>query len=201
VGRILTFLFDTHTGILTSIQSTTPYGIASITPHFSRFNDDRPGRHNRMIWPFVNAFFADACLKAGYPAGFDFELFNLADLAINKGDYSFWEIYDPKNGFPDGGWQGGHWGPLEHQTWSATGFLSMVWNGVAGIRLEKDKIVFKPYLPTGIDNLSLTELKYGNMILNIHLEGEGTKIKAFKLNGQVVDFQFTKGGCHGWKIM
>lgn len=29
VERILTFLFDTHTSILTSYQSTTPSGIAS----------------------------------------------------------------------------------------------------------------------------------------------------------------------------
>ena len=29
VERILTFLFDTHTGILTSYMSTSPYGNAS----------------------------------------------------------------------------------------------------------------------------------------------------------------------------
>lgn len=164
----------------------TQYGIPSISPHFQRFSDDKPGRHNMMIWPFVSAFWADACVKTGAYDNFKFELFNLANLGLNKGGNDFWEIYDPKNGAPDGGWQGYHWGGLQHQTWSATGFLNMVWYGLAGIQLEEDKIVFKPFLPAEVANLELTQLKYGNMILNIKLEGEGTKIKEFRLNGEVV---------------
>jgi lysophospholipase L1-like esterase len=165
----------------------TEYGLPSIAPHFARFNDDKPGRHNRMIWPFVNAFWADACLKAGNWDKYDFELFNLIDLAIDKGQGGFWEIYDPKTGLPDGGWQGGHWGELENQTWSATGFLNMVWHGLAGIRPEENKIRFKPYLPQGIEYLTLTQLKYGNEKLNIRLEGEGATVETFKVNGQLVD--------------
>ncbi len=165
----------------------TPYGLPSISPHFKRFNDEKPGRHNMMIWPFVNGFWADACLKTENYSNFEFELFNLANLGVHKGDMSFYEIYEPKNGTPDGGWQNGHWGPLEHQTWSATGFLNMVWTGLAGIRLEDSKITFKPYLPESVENLSLTQLKYGNMIMNIQLTGKGSKIKQFKINGEVVD--------------
>jgi hypothetical protein len=140
-----------------------------------------------MIWPFVNAFWADACLKTGHQDKYDFELFNLIDLGVNKGQGSFWEIYDPQTGLPDGGWQGHHWEGLEAQTWSATGFLNMVWQGLAGIRLEDGKIRFNPYLPKGIENLNLTKLKYGNLNLNIHLEGEGSDIETFKINGQSVD--------------
>lgn len=165
----------------------TQYGLPSIYPHFARFNDEKPGRHNMMIWPFVNGFFADACLKTGNLDKYKFELFNLIDLGLNKGGNNFWEIYDPKDGAPDGGWQtGSHWGGLEHQTWSATGFLNMVWSGLAGIRLEGEKITFKPYLPEEITSLELTRLKYGNMLLNIKLEGKGTRIKEFRLNDQVL---------------
>lgn len=64
-----------------------------------------------MIWPFVNAFYADACTRTGDYERFTFELFNLVDLGLNKGGNDFWEIYDPKDGHPDGGWQtGSHWG-------------------------------------------------------------------------------------------
>jgi hypothetical protein len=141
-----------------------------------------------MVWPFVNAFWADACLKTGRRDNYNLELFNLTDLGINKGQGGFWEIYDPETGLPDGGWQQNfHWGELENQTWSATGFLNMVWYGLAGIRMEEGKICFKPYLPEGIEYLTLTKLKYGNINLNIQLEGEGASIESFKINGQVLD--------------
>ncbi len=178
--------------------SATPYGLPSITPHFARFNDEKPGRHNVMIWPFVNAFYADACLKTGNLDKYTFELFNLVDLGLYKGADSFWEIYDPKNGMPDGGWQNGHWGPLEHQTWSATGFLNMVWSGLAGVKLEDGKIKFEPYLPEGVNNLKLTGLKYGDMILNIQVEGRGSVIKEFYLNGNATNkYEIERAGKTG----
>lgn len=170
-----------------SQMQVTKYGLPSIYPHFKRFDDAKPGRHNMMIWPFVNAFYADACARTGAYDRFTSELFNLADLGLNKGGNDFWEIYDPKDGSPDGGWQtNSHWGGLQHQTWSATGFLRMVWKGMAGMRFEEGKLRFEPFLPKEVQTLELTKLNYGNMILNIKLEGEGTKIKEFKVNGIVM---------------
>lgn len=171
-----------------SQMQVTKFGLPSIYPHFKRFSDEKPGRHNMMIWPFVNAFYADACARTGAYERFTSELFNLADLGLNKGGNDFWEIYDPKDGRPDGGWQtGSHWGGLQHQTWSATGFLRMVWYGMAGMRFEEGKMRFKPFLPKEVKSLELTKLNYGNMTLHIKLEGEGSKIKEFKLNGVAMD--------------
>ncbi|WP_455584187.1 discoidin domain-containing protein [Bacteroides sp.] len=171
-----------------SQMQVTKFGLPSIYPHFKRFSDAKPGRHNMMIWPFVNAFYADACVRTGDYERFTSELFNLVDLGLNKGGNDFWEIYDPKDGRPDGGWQtGSHWPGLQHQTWSATGLLRMVWYGMAGLRFEEGKLCFKPFLPEEVNSLELTQLNYGNMTLNIKLEGEGTQIKEFKLNGVVMD--------------
>ena len=192
LGNAFAILFDIVSPaeaerIISQIQ-VTKFGLPSIYPHFKRFNDAKPGRHNMMIWPFVNAFYADACAKVGNYERFTSELFNLADLGLNKGGNDFWEIYDPKDGYPDGGWQtGGHWGGLQHQTWSATGFLRMVWYGMAGMRFDDGKLSFKPFLPKDVKSLELTRLNYGNMKLTIKLEGEGSKIKEFKLNGVVMD--------------
>lgn len=188
LGNAFAILFDIVTPaeaerIISQIQ-VTKHGLPSIYPHFERFNGEKPGRHNMMIWPFVNAFYAEACAKSGKYDQFTSEFFNLIDLGVNKGNHNFWEIYEPTNGTPDGGWQiGRHWDALDTQTWSATGFLSMVWNGLAGMNFEEGKVTFKPFLPTGVNRLELTNLRYGQMTLNIKLEGEGTKVKDFRVNG------------------
>ena len=192
LGNSFAILFDIVSPaeaekIISQIQ-VTKFGLPSIYPHFKRFSDAKPGRHNMMIWPFVNAFYADACTRTGDYDRFTFELLNLIDLGLNKGGDDFWEIYDPKDGYPDGGWQtGGHWGGLQHQTWSATGFLRMVWYGMVGMRFEDEKLRFEPFLPKEIKSFELTRLKYGDMLLNVKLEGTGNQIKEFKLNGVVMD--------------
>ena len=54
------------------------------------------------------------------------EMMNLADLAINKGNNCFYEIYNEDTGKVDGGWQqGGQWNSVYDQTWSATGYINI----------------------------------------------------------------------------
>ncbi|MDP4184007.1 MAG: hypothetical protein Q8862_02460 [Bacteroidota bacterium] len=121
--------------------STSKYGITSIYPDFSMFSPERPGRHNNIIWPMVNGFFAQASIIDGNHTSFVHELNSLIQLALDsdKGDYNFREIYNPYTGIPDGGWQcDRHWESCKHQTWSATAYLSMIFYGLAGIRLEND---------------------------------------------------------------
>ena len=38
------------------------YGITSIIPDFARYSEEMPGRHNNLIWPMVNGFFARAAI-------------------------------------------------------------------------------------------------------------------------------------------
>ena len=45
----------------------------------------------------------------------------MAQLVL-RGGRSFYEIYNPYTGEPDGGWQiGRHWGSCHDQTWSEIG--------------------------------------------------------------------------------
>src|SRR5208283_527582 len=44
--------------------TVSQYGITSITPDFSRYSKEMPGRHNNIIWPMVNGFFAKAAIVA-----------------------------------------------------------------------------------------------------------------------------------------
>lgn len=186
-----------------------PKGLPSIWPHFSMFSDTRPGRHNCIIWPQVNGIFAKGAIKRNGFTAFAAELESLTSL-INNSSGNIREIYDSISGAPDGGWQCGiHWGSCNHQTWSATAYLSMIFDGIFGMNFETNGINFAPYVKNTWGNTSLTNLKYRNMTLNINLTGTGSTISSFKIDGvtqgspfvaaslngtHTVDIQLTGGG-------
>lgn len=169
------------------------YGITSICPAFPRYSKERPGRHNNVIWPVVNGFFAQAADLAGNYEKFTNELNCLTHLALDedKGNYNFREIYNPLSGKPDGGYQAAgasdpnhHWESCNLQTWSATAYINMIYSGLAGIRLNNNGMSFSPYLPENIHYLELKDILYGQSRLDIIIKGSGNKIKTFLLNGK-----------------
>jgi len=182
-------------GVLNNEQSnriinnttTSKFGITSICPDFPRFSADKPGRHNNILWPMVNGFFAQAAIVAGNKPAFDKEFNGLTQLALDKdkGNNQFWEIYNPYTGVPDGGWQvNNHWNSAKRQTWSATAYINMIYYGLIGLRFEKNGISFSPYLPEDIHSLELKDIKYRQSILDISIKGNGSKIKSFLINGK-----------------
>ncbi|MEN8156275.1 MAG: glycosyl hydrolase family 65 protein, partial [Bacteroidota bacterium] len=68
--------------------------------------------------------------------------------------------------------------------------MRMIYNGVFGIELSRQGIGFAPIVPKGITNPKLTNLRYRNMLLHLSVQGEGTKIKSFKVNGIESDKAF-----------
>ena len=177
------------------IQNTvvSKYGITSIYPSFPRFSADKPGRHNNLIWPMVNGFFANAAVVAGNYNAFSTELNGLTHLALDedKGNYNFWEIYNPDSGHPDGGYQvmgkenpNFHWQSCRYQTWSATAYLNMIQYGLLGLRFTNNGITFSPYLPENIHYIELKNVVYRQSTLDIIIKGSGKKIKMFSINGQ-----------------
>jgi len=186
--------FATLLGILTPEQAqkvikgvtVSKFGIMSIYPIFSDFSPAKPGRHNNIIWPHVNAYFAQAAISVGDTASFKTELNGVTHLALDKdkGNSDFCEVYNPYTGIPDGGWQnGGHWPKITRQTWCATGYMNMVYNGLLGIRFKTDGITFSPFLPDGVNSLELKDIPYRQAVLDIIVKGNGTNIKSFSLNG------------------
>ncbi|MBB3186533.1 MGH1-like glycoside hydrolase domain-containing protein [Microbacter margulisiae] len=169
------------------------YGITSIYPDFPRYSSEHPGRHNNLIWPMVNGFFAQASLAVGDGTSFTKELFGLTHLALDKdkGDYDFREIYNPSNGQPDGGWQPNgslhphyHWESCKLQTWSATAYISMILKGLFGLRFEEHSLAFAPYLPSEIHFVEMKNLKYRRSVLNILIKGQGNSIRQFTVDGK-----------------
>ena len=188
-------------GVLTPDQAkkviagvtVSKFGITSIYPDFKEFSPSKPGRHNNIIWPHVNAFFAQASIAVNDTTAFLRELNGITKLALDKdkGNYDFCEVYNPYSGVPDGGWQnGGHWPKVTRQTWCATGYMNMVYYGLLGMRFDKEGIAFSPFLPSTVNSLELKDLPYRQSVLDIIVTGKGTKIKSFSVNGQSqVDFR------------
>jgi hypothetical protein len=169
------------------------YGITSVIHDFPRYSKELPGRHNNLIWPFINGFFANAALKANDYDTFDHELFGLTHLALDedKGNYNFREIFNPNSGKPDGGYQDWgaehpnfHWESCRNQSWSATAYISMVINGIFGLQFKETSLLFNPYLPDGINFIELKDLEYRNAKLTITVKGSGKTIASFSIDGR-----------------
>src|SRR4030095_14005606 len=162
-GQSLAILFDiADPDQARSILRTAhvqPYGVVDVYPHFARYGNDRPGRHNAIVWPMVQGLWACAAAHAGDQGRFAAEVTTLAALANASG--GFHEIYNARTGAVDGGWQTGwHWVSQENQTWSATAFLRMIYAGLFGMTYTTGGIAFTPTLPSGWGDVTLAGVRY-----------------------------------------
>ncbi len=163
----------------TAIQ---PYGVVDTYPNFARYSAAQPGRHNVIVWPMVEGYWADAAASVGSQARFAAEVLNLAGLANSSGQFA--EAYNAQTGAVDGGWQtGGHWGAAPDQTWSATAYLRMIDNDLFGITFGTGGITFAPTLPWGWGDATLSGINYRGATLTIALHGAGTTISKFTVDG------------------
>jgi hypothetical protein len=163
------------------------YGIVNVYPHLPRYSDSLPGRHNQMVWAFINAFWAQAMAKYKQPKKYLVELDNQAHLALDadKGNNNFEEVANALTGKPDGGWQSDRqWSSKDHQTWNATGYCRTVVNGLFGMDFKPVGISFSPCVPMGIDEVTINNLKYRDAVLNIKVIGSGSNVVSFKVNGK-----------------
>lgn len=185
-GLAFSILFDVATprqaALILSHVHTEQDGLPDVYPSFPRYSQSRPGRHNAVVWPPIDGFWASAAAKMQDGAAFSTTVENLARL-VNGSDGHFYEIYNGQTGLPDGGWQTGHvWDSQPDQTWSATAYLRMIFNGLFGLRFRPDGLVFQPFLPQRWGNVTLSGLPYRNAILTIRLEGAGDTIRSFRLD-------------------
>ena len=163
-------------------------GIADVYPNFDRYSEAEPGRHNAIVWPVVEGFWGSATARAG-----DQEAFatNLARMA-QQGDANsgFWEIYNGTTGVVDGGYQRlgddlkFHWGSEPDQTWSATGYLRQIYDGVFGIGYTEKGLDLDPTLPAGWGDVTLSGLRYRDANLTVRLHGAGDHVASFRLDGK-----------------
>ncbi|MCD4679958.1 MAG: hypothetical protein K8S00_06185 [Bacteroidales bacterium] len=167
-----------------------PKGITCVWPHFDRYSDEQPGRHNVMNWPIASGLWAHAAAIGGKIDLFKNEVDNLVSM-VNASDNIFFDIYNSISGNVDGGWQicdgiEHHYGSCINQTWSATAYLRMIFYGLFGMKFERDKLNFSPMLPLEWGPVTLNGVNYREMTLNISIKGSGNKVKRFLLDGVAV---------------
>jgi hypothetical protein len=172
----------------------SPYGLPSVYPILKRFSIERPGRHNAMIWPFVNAFWADACYQTGRKDLFEKEFMNIVDLTVHKGKKVFYEIHNATTGEPDGGNQSGSptWTSVPDQTWSATGFLRMVFTDLLGIKILPEGLYLSPdySLLKKMGFIEINDVPYRSTTMKIKFTGQGNQLAAILKNGAKVENAF-----------
>lgn len=195
MGQSFAVLFgvadDEQTKKIFKNQHITKYGIPCVWPSFARY--DTPdgkgfGRHSGTVWPHIQSFWADAAVQSGRYDLFCREFDMLTECSVRDGFFA--EIYHPDTGEIYGGRQefmkNGiiEWESQKKQTWSATGYLHMIFMNIAGMRFKTDRVEFSPYLPPSIGSMEITNLHFRDSVLNIKITGQGEKIKDFSVNGE-----------------
>lgn len=201
IGLAYAILFgvadDKQTQSILKGAHRTAYGLPTQWPHFPRFSDEKPGRHNVIIWPVVNGMWAAAAAESNDLETFQDEVENLVLLAQSSGG-RFYEIYNSVTGAVDGGWQvGRQWPSQPEQTWSATAYLRMMYAGLFGMDFQPEGLKFEPKLPAQWGNVSLSNIPYRGAVLNVSLLGQGTKIAKVELDGKVAKQAFIPANLTG----
>ena len=160
-------------------------GVPAVWPCFPRFSKEKPGRHNVMIWPHVNMFFAAACAQAGMKDTFWDEVNAITRLTLEADSTpNFHEIYTV-DGIPSGGWQCGQlWPPLNHQTWCATGMLRIYLHHIIGLQPDMSGLRFHPIGSEDGRPVVVKGIPYRNALLDVTIKGTGSHISSFRVNGK-----------------
>ncbi|WP_433157945.1 MGH1-like glycoside hydrolase domain-containing protein [Kribbella sp. CA-247076] len=178
---------DAQAKALIANAQRMPWGMPDTYPHWERYSDAEPGRHNAIVWPLVQGLWAKGLAKYGEVAGFATETRLLATLVRDSG--GFWEIYDGNTGAVEGGYQGAtgvpkrHWASEPDQTWSATAYIDMMHTGLFGMTFTDRGLTFGPTLPPGWGDVTLSGLRYRDANLTVTLRGTGNVIRTFHLDG------------------
>jgi glycogen debranching enzyme len=176
-------------------QKVMPAGVPSVWPDYERYRSKGEmaySRHAGTVWPQIQGIWADAAARHGRTKIFAHEFFNLTKHAVR--DRQFAELYHPVTGEIYGGLQENNWpgrpqGIIEwdsqpRQTWAATGYLRMVFMGLLGMRFDETGVTFAPCVPPELDRIELEGLRYRDMTLAVFIQGGGTRISKFLVNGE-----------------
>ncbi len=170
-------------------QYVSPAGVPCGWPPLKRYHTNKNtfARHNAVVWPQIQGFWVQAAGQFCQSGLLWHEMINLAKHAVR--DMQFAEIYHPLTGEIYGGMQESKgkvtlWEATNRQTWSATAYIRMVVYGLLGVKIDEQGICFSPCVPVGLHQLTLSNLKYRDAVLQIKVNGNGSTIKNIMIDGK-----------------
>mmetsp|Transcript_44493 Transcript_44493/g.107726 ORF Transcript_44493/g.107726 Transcript_44493/m.107726 type:complete len:557 (-) Transcript_44493:2477-4147(-) len=173
--RVRSILNNTH---------STDIGIPCLWPQFDHGNVpmSKPWvyerYHNGRIWPFVVGYYAVAAARYGRMDILAQQILSMIELSETQNTFA--EFYELDKSFPE---------RQKRQLWSDTGFLTMIYHGLFGMRFLADGILFAPSRPhpgTFLETqkvVSLLNVRYRKATIDIHVDGYGNRLSSFRING------------------
>lgn len=137
--------------------------------------------HNNAIWPFVQSYWALAAAKTGNQTAAlqqiaaiyrttSMFLTNKENMVAERGDFAGTAINSSR------------------MLWSLSGNIALVHKLLFGIGFQADRMTFNPCVPKELaGNRTLKNFKYRNALLDIELNGYGSKIKSFQLDNSATE--------------
>lgn len=181
LGEALSVLYDIpNAEQKKSILENTPvlpFGISCFYPQIPGITS----YHNNGIWPFVQAFWNLAAAKqnnfvaleqglAAFYRPAALFLTNKENFVATTGDFRDTEINS------------------DRQLWSVSANLGMIYKVLLGLNFKENSLSFNPVVPKAYgNNITVSNFKYRNAILNVSVKGFGAKIKAFTLDGKKLE--------------
>ena len=154
--------------------------VAYGTPSFWPYIAGERFYHNATVWPFVTAYWTWAAAEGGntraVQAGLDNATRATALFLTNK-----------ENTVAATGHYEGTALNSDRQLWSVAGSLAATYRLLFGIRLEPDRMAFRPMVPPSYGGeRTLRGLRYRGATLTVAVRGYGDSVSSAKLDGAPV---------------
>ena len=177
MGEALCVIFDiAGTDRKDLIMKKTPiveYGI----PLFYPFKPDSYSYHNNSVWPYVQAVWNLAAAKMENEEALDHGL-----ASIYRSTAIF--LSNKENFVASTGDAMGTAINSDRQLWSVAATLAMVYRVFFGMQFNPENLIFHPVIPKSYSGeKEIKNFIYRNAILDISVQGFGTRIKSFQLDG------------------
>ncbi|HEX5830556.1 MAG TPA: hypothetical protein VFY16_06220 [Gemmatimonadaceae bacterium] len=155
--------------------------VAFGTPTFWPYIAGERFYHNATIWPFVTAYWTWAAAEGGNTRavrhGLDAATRAAALFLTNK-----------ENMVASTGHYEGTALNSDRQLWSVAGTLAGTYRLLFGMRLEPERLVFRPMVPPSYDGeRTLRGVRYRGATLTITVRGHGDGVAAARLDGRPVE--------------
>lgn len=196
LGNALMVLFNLSDGKDEQIVKNYPvsdFGTPVVWPQ----EPGIPPYHNNGIWLFVEGFRMWSAKKVYNEAAV---MHSFASLVRSSALF----LTNKENMAAETGSSEGTEINSDRQLWSVAGNLAWVYRVLFGIEMNENGVEFLPYIPSPLAGKhTLKNLKLGKTVFNLSVEGEGSRVVSYRMNGKQTEkrsFNHTEKGVYTIEI-